>query len=1494
MPGRAVFTALVIVMTLLTSGSAVTAGSESAAAAEPPLYGLYSGPAREREPLLLTRLHPRTLGPVGARRVALARRMTFAGRSPDGRFAGFYERQPARLRVIDLETMRVRGDLLLRVGKRWRIREAAWLTADRIVFVVQLLRGSYEQIVQTRQIVVVDPLALRVVARQPFANAMALTAAEQGGGRLVLLLGRGDQRDNKRLLAVVSSDGVLRTTSLTLEGISPSFPSLVVDPSGGRAFVVAAGSPVLDVDLETLQVARRPVSGAGRLFEASRYSSRRALLVDERTLAVFGSNHVIRPEGETMTPAGLALVDTTTWQARLIEPQATGATYSAGTLVAYGWRFESTGGRGKPRRQRATGIGLRAFEPNGAPLWRRFAGQPLSAHATRDVALVFRIPTAGPGATFPVDLATGRQVGPVRSPEINIWPLPDAAAPTRAVSATANERQAIELDGDGEAVTGTAREDVTRVVAVLVDGSEQELALESGRFAFNADSPERSTRLVRAYVGDTLVATVTIDVRCGGIAGPCAGPAPGAEERTYAFVGELPTGDARLVQVDPRTLTPIGAGLELNAPLVTSHARSPDGRRLAIGTSDRAQLRIIDLDRLTTIRTIELAASPRTSARAIAWLADDRLVAVIQRASPTGRYVRERTAIVADPSTGTIVGRQRLTNKLALAGSVHAAGRLVLMLRSSSHRGSTVQLVVVDADGTVRTRVVDVGKRAGVLHTTQLAVAPNGRRAFLLGWAIRRDTPPVLEIDLDTLAVRARTLRVDGAALPRAGISTLQVGAIDDRYLVAVGAVAASEKADGEFVPAAGIFRVDTQSWTAGQIDPRATYFRVRDGNLLTYGPSSRLRELARPSGRGSGVTAYALPGRRLYHLYGDRPFSQIELAGAYGHVLLGPSRAKRLVFDADSGKPLGMLPALEGPIEVLGAPPPPPPPGRSPQAAPPGSSSSTTRASQAARPDDPFARVSNRGTRVPAKADRPGEREMTPRDLFLLRRDEGRAVYRIGGLRQGTTACYATGSAADVGRLGTMACGRSGFPSRARPLFDLSSSGMRRGEKQAHLLRLTGVAADAIAEIGLIDAGGSVVVRVPVEANVYLLASPPPEATGSLVAYDRNGRIVHRTAQRREIPARATSPRRLAGYRIKLTLPEGWTGEIRRSPGGRARALVLASNGLPARDRRSVWLALSERDPRSEPRFPPVAAPPRLVPADVRATGSGRLGRFERSFTLRGRQFELDVVFGSSRPPLAPLAQVNRLLATLQVGAIAVPPKPGAAGAAIQRGRADGVAVDVHRSGIVVFRFDLASALYRALGKRVSIACLTFDSVNPWESNEWWASKPVAPTVQFIVSEATRPRPPYETLDPATEAKPPFDGCLVSGSYGRHWNDPRGQHSPAEIAFTANGRRFFDERAVARDLALFVRSPHVAPVRRSMKQGAAAPAAAAIARRHPRLVALSERNARVAHGRIGIWSDGAAVLEISARTREGKRLFVELRGGRIGRHNLDGLAFVF
>jgi hypothetical protein len=988
----------------------------------------------------------------------------------------------------------------------------------------------------------------------------------------------------------------------------------------------------------------------------------------------------------------------------------------------------------------------------------------------------------------------------------------------------------------------------------------------------------------------------------------------------------------------------------------------------------------------------------------------------------------------------------------AVIGMQAAGDRVVLLLRNSNGRGTSVTLVVGDVDGNVRQREIPLPTLSGVLPAVQLTVERSTSRAFVFSWRSRLGTPPVKVVDLTTLAVRDRTISIAGSDFDPPSIIGPFAQAFGEHGVLVSGALVPVVR-DGRHVPPGGIFLLDTRTFVVRQLHPHAIQFTVAADRAYMWGFGSA----PALGGRGVGLTAYGTGGQPLYQLFGTRTFARFVAAGRFGHLISRGGR--QFVVDLERGRTLGSRRAPRANVEVL-VPAEPAPPKRKAAAAnrrdsdlrafrrpaqssdalpawfrsPPawfrspqrslvetrrvaryvdgrgrlarlfvaktnrgelchilvtgrggGSGCSPAssffrpghpvaagsgrlfagiaadrvarieivgsagrvhrvqlspdngfiwncrayngctcvldslrsydaagklignenwrsrsclarRTSRAVAPADPFARVSNRGTRVTPKADSPGEREHIPRDLFLLRSTEGRAVYRIGGVRPRFTSCYATGPGKAIGRLGSTACGRSGapgFPSRTQPLLDLSMYGGERGEP-INLLRLEGAAADAITEVGLLDRSGAVLERVPVVANVYLSASPPSAAV-AIAAFDREGRLVYRTDRPpRPETTRPASPRRLAGFRLRLELPSGWSGQIRRSSAGVARALVLAGNRLPTSNPRSVAFSLNERYPRAQPLLRRVALPPQLTRRDLRLRGGG--AEAGQAFTLKGRQFELQVAFAAMPPPAAALREVNALLRSLYVGAIATAPTR-AASAPLQAGAAADVAVEVHRSGLVIFRFDRSSELYRRLQRqRLSLGCLDFDSTDAWEPNEWsTSSKRLSETVSITINDTTRPRPPYATLDPATEARPPFAGCFVSGSYGRRWDDPRGQHAPAEIAFTETARRFFDERAVARDLALFSRSPKLKTLRRAMKNGSAAPPAARIRAGLPtRVVALAEQHQLPNRGEIGIWSDRGGRVEVAAQAASGKRLFIRMREGRIDAHNLEGLAFVF
>ena len=126
-----------------------------------------------------------------------------------------------------------------------------------------------------------------------------------------------------------------------------------------------------------------------------------------------------------------------------------------------------------------------------------------------------------------------------------------------------------------------------------------------------------------------------------------------------------------------------------------------------------------------------------------------------------------------------------------------------------------------------------------------------------------------------------------------------------------------------------------------------------------------------------------------------------------------------------------------------------------------------------------------------------------------------------------------------------------------------------------------------------------------------------------------------------------------------------------------------------------------------------------------------------------------------------------------------------------------------------------------------------------------------------------------------------PVDGCEVQAPVGRRWPDRLHDRAAVEIALTPAGRRFFADRAAARDLALFVRSRRLHELRRE-------PAAAAkrdILRTYGRQLARSP---------IRVTVEDASTLRFVERSTTGRTFTVTVRRGRIAAENLKPYAFVF
>jgi hypothetical protein len=137
-------------------------------------------------------------------------------------------------------------------------------------------------------------------------------------------------------------------------------------------------------------------------------------------------------------------------------------------------------------------------------------------------------------------------------------------------------------------------------------------------------------------------------------------------------------------------------------------------------------------------------------------------------------------------------------------------------------------------------------------------------------------------------------------------------------------------------------------------------------------------------------------------------------------------------------------------------------------------------------------------------------------------------------------------------------------------------------------------------------------------------------------------------------------------------------------------------------------------------------------------------------------------------------------------------------------------------------------------------------------------------------------PSPPGRRRRPPVARR--YDACELGAQFGRNWLPRLDWHWPVELPLTERGRRFFEERAAALELAHFVRNGARKRARRAMKRGAAAPPAASL--RDP------------ARPYIQVSAEGTQ-FTASLTASTGRRFFVEIDRGRIRRSNAKELAFV-
>lgn len=119
-------------------------------------------------------------------------------------------------------------------------------------------------------------------------------------------------------------------------------------------------------------------------------------------------------------------------------------------------------------------------------------------------------------------------------------------------------------------------------------------------------------------------------------------------------------------------------------------------------------------------------------------------------------------------------------------------------------------------------------------------------------------------------------------------------------------------------------------------------------------------------------------------------------------------------------------------------------------------------------------------------------------------------AYYRVQ-TKDGT--CFSVGDASALGRIGGSECPHGPFPTRERPLLDLSiyeAASHDRGTLS--LYRAEGIVADGVASVAFTRADGSVALRLPVRGNVYSATAVPSGGIAHVVAYNASGAEVWRS----------------------------------------------------------------------------------------------------------------------------------------------------------------------------------------------------------------------------------------------------------------------------------------------------------------------------------------------------------------------------------------------
>jgi hypothetical protein len=374
-----------------------------------------------------------------------------------------------------------------------------------------------------------------------------------------------------------------------------------------------------------------------------------------------------------------------------------------------------------------------------------------------------------------------------------------------------------------------------------------------------------------------------------------------------------------LVRVDPVTLRRSGRSLPVGA-YTSVWAFSPDHSQVALGNwRGRPRVRFVALGPMRSRGEVQLA--DRGEVDLLTWATPSRLLALVQE----GSSAVAPQVVTVDARAHRVLGSTPLPGWI-LRTEPSADGLVALSV--SDDQIAPVQLAVADATGAVRTvRLEQIaggfvssapgsGSDVRQAELPGLAVDPAGERAYVVG-----ADQLVAEVDLQTLAVtyhdlqQPRSLFARATSLRPLATAKGSAGHIERALWLGNGTLALAGEDDSETtsidtrgntvihwatVPT-GLKIVDTRSWSVRTIDPNVSEFSFAGGSLLGTG-TLLPPDAARAT--GTGLVAYDLAGRKLFHRFGTDYDLFTRTAGSYLYVYRNEHGADHvLVLKLPSGR---------------------------------------------------------------------------------------------------------------------------------------------------------------------------------------------------------------------------------------------------------------------------------------------------------------------------------------------------------------------------------------------------------------------------------------------------------------------------------------------------------------------------------------------------------------------------------------------------------------